>query len=169
MENSFNKVRKVPSSKVRKEIEEIEEQLGEVKVTQKGERPFSERVVDPIEEEKWFDPKVSLVSPYEVSARRGDPRYMRIDTIPGRDKQILFSGRNNEVPLYTRDEIINRVKESPNSPFWHHPDNNNIQTDKEIGALGIGGIFGVGLGNIIIKVVFLPEVHSEFIFNFIVE
>ena len=130
LENSFNKVRKVPSSKVRKEIEEIEEQLGEVKVTQKGERPFSERVVDPIEEEKWFDPKVSLVSPYEVSARRGDPRYMRIDTIPGRDKQILFSGRNNEVPLYTRDEIINRVKESPNSPFWHHPDNNNIQTEK---------------------------------------
>lgn len=36
-------------------------------------------------------------------------------------------------------------------------------------ALGSGGIFGVGLGNGISKLFFLPEVHSDFIFSVIGE
>jgi len=47
--------------------------------------------------------------------------------------------------------------------------NNNIQTDNAIGALGNGGISGVGLGNSIIKEGFLPEVHTDFILPIIGE
>ena len=47
--------------------------------------------------------------------------------------------------------------------------NSNIQTENAINALGNGGIFGVGLGNSIIKEGFLPEVHTDFILPIIGE
>ena len=47
--------------------------------------------------------------------------------------------------------------------------NNNIQTENAVNALGNGGIFGVGLGNSIIKEGFLPEVHTDFILPIIGE
>jgi len=46
---------------------------------------------------------------------------------------------------------------------------NNIQTENATNALGNGGIFGVGLGNSIIKEGFLPEVHTDFILPIIGE
>ena len=46
---------------------------------------------------------------------------------------------------------------------------NNIQTENAANALGNGGLFGVGLGNSIIKEGFLPEVHTDFILPIIGE
>ena len=51
--------------------------------------------------------------------------YMRIDTIPGKDKQIIYSG------LHTKDQIITAIRNpSSNNPakFWMLPPDNNIFT-----------------------------------------
>ena len=48
--------------------------------------------------------------------------YVRIDTIPGIQKQVIHPG------LRTQENIINAIKINPRehpTEFWHHPKGNN--------------------------------------------
>lgn len=57
--------------------------------------------------------------------------------------------------------------------FWLHPfadpQNQTMQTDQSLLAIGSGGVFGLGLGQSRQKFLFLPEVQNDFIFAVICE
>ena len=57
--------------------------------------------------------------------------------------------------------------------FWLHPfsdpQNQTMQTDQSLLAIGSGGFFGLGLGQSRQKFLFLPEVQNDFIFAVICE
>jgi cell division protein FtsW len=52
---------------------------------------------------------------------------------------------------------------------WQDPLGSGFQTLQSLIALGSGGLFGVGLGHSIQKYLWLPEVHTDFIFAIIGE
>jgi len=52
---------------------------------------------------------------------------------------------------------------------WHHAFGSGYQLTQSLIAFGRGGIFGVGLGNSIQKLFYLPEAHTDFIFAVIGE
>lgn len=52
---------------------------------------------------------------------------------------------------------------------WAHPFNSGYQLTQSLIAFGQGGWFGVGLGNSIQKLFYLPEAHTDFLFAVIGE
>jgi cell division protein FtsW len=52
---------------------------------------------------------------------------------------------------------------------WAHPFNSGYQLTQSLIAFGRGGWFGVGLGNSIQKLFYLPEAHTDFLFAVIAE
>lgn len=52
---------------------------------------------------------------------------------------------------------------------WGHAFDSGYQLTQSLIAFGRGGIFGVGLGNSIQKLFYLPEAHTDFIFAVIAE
>lgn len=52
---------------------------------------------------------------------------------------------------------------------WAHPFNSGYQLTQSLIAFGHGGWFGVGLGNSIQKLFYLPEAHTDFLFAVIAE
>lgn len=52
---------------------------------------------------------------------------------------------------------------------WHHAFGSGYQLTQSLIAFGRGGLFGVGLGNSIQKLFYLPEAHTDFIFAVIAE
>jgi len=52
---------------------------------------------------------------------------------------------------------------------WNHAFSSGYQLTQSLIAFGRGGIFGVGLGNSIQKLFYLPEAHSDFVFAVIAE
>lgn len=52
---------------------------------------------------------------------------------------------------------------------WGHAFSSGYQLTQSLIAFGRGGIFGVGLGNSIQKLFYLPEAHTDFIFAVIAE
>jgi cell division protein FtsW len=52
---------------------------------------------------------------------------------------------------------------------WEHPFNSGYQLTQSLIAFGRGGWFGVGLGNSIQKLFYLPEAHTDFLFAVIAE
>lgn len=52
---------------------------------------------------------------------------------------------------------------------WHSPFGAGYQLTQSLIAFGRGGIFGVGLGNSIQKLFYLPEAHTDFVFAVIAE
>ena len=52
---------------------------------------------------------------------------------------------------------------------WHDPQGAGFQTVQAMIGLGSGGIFGVGLGNGVQKIFYLPESHTDMIFAIIGE
>lgn len=52
---------------------------------------------------------------------------------------------------------------------WDTPFGSGYQLTQSLMALGRGGIFGVGLGNSVQKLFYLPEAHTDFLFAVIVE
>lgn len=57
--------------------------------------------------------------------------------------------------------------------YWLHPfsdpQNNTMQTDQSLLAIGSGGVFGEGLGKSRQKFMYLPEVQNDFIFSVVCE
>ncbi len=47
---------------------------------------------------------------------------------------------------------------------WHHPFGSGYQLTQSLMAFGRGGWFGVGIGNSIQKLFYLPEAHTDFLF-----
>ena len=52
---------------------------------------------------------------------------------------------------------------------WEHPFNSGYQLTQSLIAFGRGGLSGVGLGNSIQKLFYLPEAHTDFLFAVIAE
>ena len=52
---------------------------------------------------------------------------------------------------------------------WHHAYGSGYQLTQSLIAFGRGGLFGVGLGNSVQKLFYLPEAHTDFIFAVIGE
>jgi cell division protein FtsW len=52
---------------------------------------------------------------------------------------------------------------------WHHAFGSGYQLTQSLIAFGRGGLFGVGLGNSIQKLFYLPEAHTDFIFAVVAE
>ncbi len=52
---------------------------------------------------------------------------------------------------------------------WHHAFSSGYQLTQSLIAFGRGGVMGVGLGNSVQKLFYLPEAHSDFIFAVIAE
>ena len=52
---------------------------------------------------------------------------------------------------------------------WHSPFGAGYQLTQSLIAFGRGGVFGVGLGNSIQKLFYLPEAHTDFVFAVIAE
>ena len=52
---------------------------------------------------------------------------------------------------------------------WANPFNSGYQLTQSLIAFGRGGLFGVGLGNSIQKLFYLPEAHTDFLFAVIAE
>jgi len=52
---------------------------------------------------------------------------------------------------------------------WANPFSNGYQLTQSLIAFGRGGLFGVGLGNSIQKLFYLPEAHTDFLFAVIAE
>lgn len=52
---------------------------------------------------------------------------------------------------------------------WAHPFDSGYQLTQSLIAFGRGGLFGVGLGNSIQKMFYLPEAHTDFLFAVIAE
>lgn len=52
---------------------------------------------------------------------------------------------------------------------WHHPFGNGYQLTQSLIAMGRGGWWGVGLGESVQKLFYLPEAHTDFIFAVLVE
>ena len=52
---------------------------------------------------------------------------------------------------------------------WTHPFDSGYQLTQSLIAFGRGGIFGVGLGNSVQKLFYLPEAHTDFLFAVIAE
>jgi cell division protein FtsW len=52
---------------------------------------------------------------------------------------------------------------------WEHPFNSGYQLTQSLIAFGRGGWFGVGLGQSIQKLFYLPEAHTDFLFAVIAE
>jgi cell division protein FtsW len=52
---------------------------------------------------------------------------------------------------------------------WANPFDSGYQLTQSLIAFGRGGIFGVGLGNSIQKLFYLPEAHTDFLFAVLVE
>jgi cell division protein FtsW len=69
--------------------------------------------------------------------------------------------------LFLDQYRIDRVMTMLN-PF-SDPQNNGYQVIYSLYAIGPGGITGVGLGNSIQKMAYLPEAHTDFIFSIIAE
>jgi cell division protein FtsW len=69
--------------------------------------------------------------------------------------------------LFLDQYRVNRVMTLFN-PF-NDPQNHGYQVIYSLYAIGPGGITGVGLGNSIQKMAYLPEAHTDFIFSIIAE
>ena len=52
---------------------------------------------------------------------------------------------------------------------WRHAYDSGYQLTQSLIAFGRGGVFGVGLGNSVQKLFYLPEAHTDFIFAVIAE
>lgn len=52
---------------------------------------------------------------------------------------------------------------------WHSPFGSGYQLTQSLIAFGRGGVFGVGLGNSVQKLFYLPEAHTDFLFAVIGE
>jgi len=52
---------------------------------------------------------------------------------------------------------------------WAHADNSGFQLVQSLIAVGRGEWFGVGLGNSVQKLLYLPEMHTDFIFAILAE
>lgn len=52
---------------------------------------------------------------------------------------------------------------------WAHPFSQGYQLTQSLIAFGRGGVFGVGLGNSVQKLFYLPEAHTDFIFAVLFE
>ncbi len=52
---------------------------------------------------------------------------------------------------------------------WHHAFDSGYQLTQSLIAFGRGGIFGVGLGNSVQKLFYLPEAHTDFLFAVLAE
>ncbi len=52
---------------------------------------------------------------------------------------------------------------------WADPFNSGFQLTQALIAIGRGGIFGVGLGNSVQKLTYLPEAHTDFVFAILAE
>ena len=52
---------------------------------------------------------------------------------------------------------------------WHHAYGSGYQLTQSLIAFGRGGVWGVGLGNSVQKLFYLPEAHSDFVFAVIAE
>jgi cell division protein FtsW len=52
---------------------------------------------------------------------------------------------------------------------WHTPFGSGYQLTQSLMAFGRGGVFGVGLGNSVQKLFYLPEAHTDFLFAVIAE
>ena len=52
---------------------------------------------------------------------------------------------------------------------WEHPYEGGYQLTQALIAFGRGDLFGLGLGNSIQKLFFLPEAHTDFLFSIIAE
>ncbi len=69
--------------------------------------------------------------------------------------------------LYTSDYRMERITTMLN-PF-NDPTGSGYQTIFSLYAIGPGGLTGLGLGNSIQKMAYLPEAHNDFIFSIIAE
>ncbi len=52
---------------------------------------------------------------------------------------------------------------------WQHPYDSGYQLIQSLIAFGRGGIFGVGFGNSVQKLFYLPEAHTDFLFAILAE
>ncbi len=52
---------------------------------------------------------------------------------------------------------------------WSDPFNSGFQLTQALIAIGSGGLFGVGLGNSVQKLTYLPEAHTDFLFAILAE
>lgn len=52
---------------------------------------------------------------------------------------------------------------------WSHPFDSGFQLTNSLIAIGRGGIFGVGLGESVQKLFYLPEAHTDFLFAVLAE
>ena len=52
---------------------------------------------------------------------------------------------------------------------WGDPQNSAYQLTQALIAVGNGGIFGVGIGESVQKLFYLPEAHNDFIFDVLAE
>lgn len=52
---------------------------------------------------------------------------------------------------------------------WHHATGDGYQLVQSLLAFGRGGVLGVGFGNGVQKLFYLPEAHSDFIFSVVAE
>jgi cell division protein FtsW len=52
---------------------------------------------------------------------------------------------------------------------WDDPFNSGFQLTQSLIAIGRGGLFGVGLGSSIMKLFYLPEAHTDFVFAVLAE
>ncbi|OQY56791.1 MAG: putative lipid II flippase FtsW [Candidatus Parabeggiatoa sp. nov. 2] len=52
---------------------------------------------------------------------------------------------------------------------WADPFNSGFQLTQALIAIGRGGLFGVGLGNSVQKLAYLPEAHTDFLFAILAE
>jgi cell division protein FtsW len=52
---------------------------------------------------------------------------------------------------------------------WAHAFDSGYQLTQSLIAVGRGGLFGVGLGNSVQKLFYLPEAHTDFIFAVLAE
>ncbi|HVC01055.1 MAG TPA: putative lipid II flippase FtsW [Steroidobacteraceae bacterium] len=52
---------------------------------------------------------------------------------------------------------------------WNHPFNSGFQLTQSLIAFGRGSWFGVGLGNSVQKLFYLPEAHTDFVFAVLAE
>ncbi len=52
---------------------------------------------------------------------------------------------------------------------WHHQFGSGYQLTQSLIAFGRGGFFGVGLGNSVQKLFYLPEAHTDFLFAVLAE
>jgi len=62
---------------------------------------------------------------------------------------------------------LQRIQSFVNS--WQEPEVKNYQVEQSINALAFGGLSGVGIGQSIYKIFYLPYPHTDFIFSIIGE